>query len=243
MSAQLRIDDYYRQGWPHIEGWIDKKALDAIATAATYQELHGIDGNALEIGVFQGRSFLGICAAMRPRERAVALDIFDDQSLNFDHSGAAANLMQAFRTNVDRYASPSVKIDIFTADSLALRAEDILARTRARCRIISIDGGHTAEHVMNDLALASDILVNGAVIILDDWMSPHWPGVQEGYVRYMTNANRRLAPVFFVENKLFLTTISHQPAMKAYFAEHYPLWQQMSVREVQSGPFHFFSAV
>jgi hypothetical protein len=243
MTASVRIADYYKNGWPHVHGWIDDAALAALEAGATYQEELGISGNGLEVGVFQGRSFLGICAALRPGETAIAIDIFDDQALNVDKSGHAADLHSIFSANVEKYAPDAINVDIFPADSMALRPDDILARTSDRFRIISIDGGHTAEHVMNDLALAAEILVNGALIILDDWMSPHWPGVQEGYVRYMANANKRLAPVYYVENKLFMTTISHQPAMKAYFSEHYRRRSSLEVREVLSGSFRFLSAV
>jgi hypothetical protein len=238
-----RINQYFTSGWRDVEGWINRHALAAIGAGATYQEILGITGDGLEIGVFQGRSFLGICAALSPGDTAVAVDIFDDQSLNFDGSGKAANLMQIFTDNVAAHAPKDVKVEVMAADSLALQPQDILARAQQRFRIISIDGGHTAEHVMNDLALASAMLVNGALVILDDWMSPHWPGVQEGYVRYMANANTRLAPVFYVENKLFMTTISHQPNMRDFFGRSYKFREQMDVREVQSGAFKFLSAI
>jgi hypothetical protein len=39
-------------------------------------------------------------------------------------------------------------------------------------------------------------------------MSVHWPGVTEGFHRFMGTQNRRLKPLLYFQNKLFLTTVS-----------------------------------
>lgn len=244
MDVISRIANYKADIWPHVEGWIGDGGLAALETGCRYQEELGITGNGLEIGVYHGRFFLALCSALRAGEKCVAIDIFDNQALNVDGSGQASNLHQKFTSNLDRYAPNAADIEVYAADSMALTPADILKKGGdERYRLISIDGGHTAEHVMNDLALASEILVNGALIILDDWMSPHWPGVQEGYVRFMMNANRRLAPAFYIENKLFMTTISHQAAMTDFFAEHFKHRGDLDIRPVRSGAFRFLSAV
>jgi hypothetical protein len=52
-------------------------------------------------------------------------------------------------------------------------------------KFFSIDAGHTAQHASNDLTLAQEVLVLGGVIALDDYMSAHWPGVTEGFYRFV----------------------------------------------------------
>jgi len=51
-------------------------------------------------------------------------------------------------------------------------------------RLISIDGGHTAETTAHDVAIAAEALAPGGVIILDDCFNEMWPGVSEGVHRY-----------------------------------------------------------
>ena len=75
-------------------------------------------------------------------------------------------------------------------------------------KFFSIDAGHTLQHTFNDLCLAQEVLVPGGIVALDDYMSPHWPGVTEGYYRFTGSANRRLKPLSYFQNKLFLTTVS-----------------------------------
>ena len=126
---------------------------------------------------------------------------------------------------------------------MVTRAADLIELAPHRgYRLISVDGGHTAEHVMNDLELAADIVVGGGVIFLDDWSSPHWPGVFEGYDRFMANRNRSLAPFLYADNKLLLTTIGHQPAMVEHMRAHFTPWPNQRMAEVSSHGFRFISA-
>src|SRR5260370_624169 len=84
-------------------------------------------------------------------------------------------------------------------------------------KFLSIDAGHTIQHACNDLHLAQEILVPGGIVALDDYMSPHWPGVTEGFYRFMSAENRRLKPFMYFQNKLFLTTISEYAACLQQF--------------------------
>lgn len=194
-------------------------AVDALEVVNDYQLNAGIRGDALEIGVYHGRFFLGLMAALADSEFGVALDIFDNQSLNIDGSGAGAEIREAFGRNVESYGRPDAA-RLLQADSMSVRPSDLLALSASnQFRLISVDGGHTAEHVINDLWLSSQVIAPGGVIFLDDFFSPHWPGVAEGFLRFMMNMNRNLAPVLCAGNKLLLTTIPHQPEMVRHVRE------------------------
>jgi len=84
-----------------------------------------------------------------------------------------------------------------------------LAGARLRCRCPSpnplaltsgapdgCDAGHTIQHACNDLHLVQEVLVPGGIVALDDHMSVHWPGVTEGFYRFMYTQNRRLKPLY-----------------------------------------------
>jgi hypothetical protein len=67
------------------------------------------------------------------------------------------------------------------------------------------------------LHLVQEVLVPGGIVALDDYMSVHWPGVTEGFYRFMQSQNRRLKPFLYFQNKLFLTTVSEQAACLQQF--------------------------
>jgi len=235
---------HFRQDvFPRVHGWLGHKIVDTLELVCEYHCQRGIRGNALEIGVYQGLFFLALLAAIEEEEVAVAADIFDDQDLNIDGSGAGQETYRIFTENVERFATNKGAVRLLPGDSMLLRAEDILALSGGgKFRFISVDGGHTAEHVMNDLRLASDLIVGGGVVFLDDFFGPHWPGVTEGYVRYMLHANRNLAPVICTANKLMLTTISEQPRMVHYMREHYRPHDGASMAEVSLTGFNYIAS-
>lgn len=86
--------------------------------------------------------------------------------------------------------------------------------------ILSIDAGHTAEHTVNDLLIADKLLKNGGLIFLDDYYNPHWPGVHEGFSRYMIFNRARIALLLCIGNKLLLTTISYHEIFYNEFIEN-----------------------
>ncbi|MFK0165300.1 class I SAM-dependent methyltransferase [Rhizobium sp. NPDC090279] len=174
-------------------------------------DIEDVKGDILEIGVHHGKLFFLLSAASRDNERCVAVDLFEDQQKNLDHSGKGSldifnrHLRELFPDYVSR-------VTAISADSMSLTP--VTARQRlgvAGVRLMSVDGGHTVAHVMNDMQIAQELLVTGGVVLLDDFLGPHWPTVTEGFYRYMQIANRRLAPFLIFQNKLFLTTFSEQP--------------------------------
>src|SRR4051812_11384321 len=83
-----RLAHYFTAVYDNIYGWAGGKAVEALRLSAQYQLDHGIIGDALEIGVFQGKFFLALAAAIEPDNILVGIDIFSEQRLNIDRSGA-----------------------------------------------------------------------------------------------------------------------------------------------------------
>ncbi|MBA8878928.1 class I SAM-dependent methyltransferase [Phyllobacterium myrsinacearum] len=162
-----------------------------------------------------GRNWGQFTAAARPNEKCIAIDLFDDQEKNLDHSGKGS--LSIFTKHIDDYV-PHLKSQItaISADSLSIIPTTIRDRlSSSGARLFSVDGGHTVKHVMNDMALAQELIVPGGVILLDDFLGPHWPSVSEGLFEFLRIANRRLAPFLTFQNKLFLTTYSEHPQIIA----------------------------
>jgi hypothetical protein len=154
----------------------------------------------MEIGVHHGRLFIILALCCRPTECAVAVDLFEDQHLNVDHSGEGdRGILEA---NLARFASGR-RIECIKANSLEL-GEAFIGSWQGM-RFISVDGGHTSEATCHDLKLAERLLCKGGIVALDDILNPDWTGVISGLVRYLSEGGT-LVPCALIPNKLLLTT-------------------------------------
>jgi hypothetical protein len=213
-TAIERIDSFMESGFNKIEGWVVPTIKNILKSISIVQDHHQIQGGIFEIGVHHGKFFILLCQLLRTDEFALAIDLFSKQELNIDHSGRGG--YEAFSSNVDSYCPNPFHIMSLEADSLDLQPEDIRSKIGS-ARLISVDGGHTCEHTLHDIHLSSQLITGGGVIILDDYYNQEWPGVHEGFIKYMLNHNRKLCPFAYQGNKLFLTTIS---------------WHQIFLREI-----------
>lgn len=218
----ITLDDYWETGYREVEGWLDNRVRLPIAEIGRAQEAAGVAGGILEIGVHHGRFFLALATQTRPGEVCVAIDVFEEQGLNIDHSGQGSRA--SFDANVARYIGDSRQVHVIQGDSLALNAKDKLDLLTAfgAFRLISVDGGHMAEHVYNDMLFAMDVMASGGVVIVDDYYNSHWPGVHEGVCKLMGTAPVKLRPFCYQHNKLWFTDLSHSDryfeAFRAAFA-------------------------
>jgi hypothetical protein len=77
--------------------------------------------------------------------------------------------------------------------SQQVKPDDILT-TVGEARLFSIDGGHWAEVVRNDLSIAENSLAEHGVIALDDFHRPEWPEVSAGYFAWHANRGKSIVP-------------------------------------------------
>jgi hypothetical protein len=56
--------------------------------------------------------------------------------------------------------------------------------------VIVVDGDHSAKGVRQDLEWAEEIAAPGAVVVLDDFGDPNWPGVKEALDEHLKDATR-----------------------------------------------------
>lgn len=193
------LSRYLELGIDQVDGWLSPTTASIVAHLLVQQVSDGLRGDVCEIGIHHGRLFMVLANAIVRGERAVAVDVFGDQQKNIDHSGQGNRAI--FERHVARYAA-TADIDIIEESSLDLERLGFLSR---RFRLISIDGGHTAPVVLNDLRLAERTLLPGGIVALDDILSSHWTGVLTGLVAYL-HGGGALVPFALVPNKLLLTT-------------------------------------
>jgi hypothetical protein len=198
----------------NVEGWVGDRIPLLCEFIRQDHEKHGVAGDVAEIGIHHGKLFFMLAHVAKPGERLIAIDLFQDQGRNIDNSGMGDR--ETFETHVDRhfsYLRPN--LHVHACDSMAVLPADVANIFPGRVRVMSVDGGHTIQHVLNDLSLAQDILQQRGIVMLDDFLGPHWPGVTEGFFQFMARQNRRLAPFLYFQNKLFLTTYSDHQSVHA----------------------------
>ncbi|SFC81383.1 class I SAM-dependent methyltransferase [Streptomyces aidingensis] len=73
-----------------------------------------------------------------------------------------------------------------------------------RYGLVVIDGDHAREGVLADLEWVENIVVPGAVVVLDDYGARQWPGVEEATDEYLKRGDARLRWVGQVATSAFL---------------------------------------
>ena len=231
-TRQQRLEDFNTHIYGHVEGWLGDRMWQIINVIGTILDVNDVRGNIAEFGVHHGRFLFLLNVLRHDDEICFAIDVFDEQRLNVDGSGRGS--LAAFLAHVEtlmpaqRHAFKIVQRDT-TSFSISA-AVDLFGEKRVK--LFSIDAGHSVQHTFNDLCLAQEVLVPGGIVALDDYMSPHWPGVTEGFYRFTGAANRRLKPFFYFQNKLFLTTVSEHGAYSQQFRTAI---EAISADEVRTG--------
>ena len=215
--GRKKISEYYAlDGHNKIKGWISAHTLSFLYYLCQFQERNAIKGNVAEIGVFQGRFFIALCLMLQHKEKAIAIDVFEDQDLNADHSGAGD--YNIFVENIKNILGNRDHIHIIKEDSLKVTSKLLLQTGGQKIRLFSIDGCHTITHTENDLRLASEAIVPGGVIMLDDFENKEWPGVRQGADQFLYK-NKKLQPFAVAYNKLYLTNIDYAPKYQKFMEE------------------------
>jgi hypothetical protein len=206
MNSRYFLDNYKANGFDKVEGWCGHALFDVITL------LDGINinktGGCLEIGTHHGKFYILLNSVIENTYKSVALDVFENQNLNIDHSGNGS--FAAFSDNLIKYDRHSgTNTEIIVGDSTDSMVMSSLIGKKLHFRFISIDGGHTVEHTVSDLRLANELIANEGVVILDDILNYHWLGVVEGAVSFLSN-KPTLVPVAIGHNKLILSKLSYR---------------------------------
>jgi hypothetical protein len=205
------LHDYlFNKRYSDVAGWLLDGAAWATFLLAEWQKTENISGDIAEIGVHHGKYFNLLSLLSLDTERSVAIDVFDQQSLNVDGSGKGD--LALFLNSFELYDGRKSKLLVHQLDSLTLVGCDLtkIGCSRSRSptrsfRLFSVDGSHTAKHTANDISIAFSVLRGQGVVIVDDFYNPQWPGVQQG-VHAILSLRRDICAVAYGENKLFLVS-------------------------------------
>jgi SAM-dependent methyltransferase len=202
-----------------IEGWFFPVDAYLFGYIDEVQRRESIAGNLYEIGVHHGKTAAFLARMRRDGELLGVCDVFDQQALNVDRSGEGNRAI--FERNLRGH-----DVRVHARLSSALTEDD----TTESCRFFHIDGGHRAEDVVNDLEVASRALLPDGVVAVDDLFNPNWPGVGEGFYRFIAANPEVFVPIVIGGNKVLLA----RPDAASRYERH---WN--GTQAAVDAPFHF----
>ncbi|MBV7699070.1 class I SAM-dependent methyltransferase [Streptomyces sp. TRM70350] len=150
----------------------------------------------LEIGTLYGMFSAGLIRMMERSGRSPSLTIVDPF--------AGVQLQPGTQQRNDPTGTPVDEHAVRTNLALAGQAgsaarirqgfsEDPETRAAVSDRsygVIIVDGDHSAEGVLADLQWAEEIAAPGAIVVLDDFGDPNWPGVKDAMDKHLAGETR-----------------------------------------------------
>lgn len=200
-EAVISLDRYVASSMKTVHGYLTTLDARLIKALLLHQRENHIVGHLCEIGVHHGRLFLMLALTRRAGERALAIDLFEDDARNA--TGPHAGRDRALFRNARRLGLELSGWEILKKSSLDLEPADILARTTGSVRFFSIDGCHQYQSVENDLRLAERTLSGEGVIAVDDFFNRGWPDVSFATCAYL-RCSTAIVPFAVTPKKLYL---------------------------------------
>ncbi|MEB3065738.1 MULTISPECIES: class I SAM-dependent methyltransferase [Mycolicibacter] len=206
--------EVFTQALDTIPGWFYPQDVRLFDFVLNCQLENDIRGDVLEVGAYQGKSAILLAYGLRGDENLVVCDLFGLSPDNFDLPAEGMNAysgltIDSFYNNYDRFHARRPVVEVCPSAQL----EDRVGRQS--CRFIHIDGSHAYKCVRDDIRTAVNCSVKNAVIALDDYRSPHTPGVSAAI--WEAAASGIIFPFCITPSKLYAAV--SRTAQKEWFDE------------------------
>lgn len=178
MSSGLpAVDAYLADGYDDVVGMSSRFAAAICCGLMRIQAAEGVRGPVAEIGAFEGRFFIALAKALQQGEKALGIDVFEWPN---------AEVIERFERNCARHGVPAEARITWKADSNKTSPAEFLAKLDGkRPRLIHVDGEHSRAALTKDLELATAVLGEGGVIVLDDMLHPGYPTLMVAVHAYL----------------------------------------------------------
>lgn len=162
-----QVDNYLSQTFESVPGWSSKLSAAIVAGLMDYQSTCGFRGHFVEIGVYEGRFLLAMARALRDGEQAFAIDPFE---------WPVPAMEKRVIGHIRRQNLDADRIVIMKDDSLKIAAVEVASRFGTLpCRMVHIDGDHSAASATSDLNLSAEFVCDDGLIVVDDMFHPCYP--------------------------------------------------------------------
>jgi hypothetical protein len=225
----------YLDGFHRIRGWF---VYDAALMFMAYNQLiaaEGISGDVLEIGVYYGLSAIAIATLRGANRRMYAIDLFEELGPN-EAYGEGKDYRAKFEEHMREFFGPLDFLTSITAASGRLKSYEF-SPTYSFCHV---DGGHSPEETFADLKFASDILMPGGLLALDDYFNPQHAGVCEGAVHFKHEHPGVLRPLAIAYNKVLFQKLPGTPDLNEKFSRAFPKVERVPAADMWDAPVYLF---
>lgn len=176
-SGIAAVDRYLETGYATVVGMSSRFAAAVSCGLMRIQTDLGVKGPVAEIGTFEGRFFIAMAHALADGETALGIDLFDWPN---------PEVIDRFEANCATHGVPAEKRITWRADSRTMKPGDLLAKLGGeRVRLFHVDGEHSRHALTRDLELATAVLGDGGVIVLDDMLHPGYPTLMVAVQDYL----------------------------------------------------------
>jgi hypothetical protein len=201
-----------------IEGWLSFSAAEFSWNVIQHQARSGHSTDVLELGVFRGKFLAALYRATQGLgSRVVGIDGFFERvsvPLKEEWYGPAR---QTMIDNVILVSGEAERLTLIRADTMHIDPDELAQDLGTKFGFISVDAGHEAENVVNDLCLVRPLLEPHGVIAADDAFNAVVPGVPEGIISYFRDHNDgQLAPFAYCGNKLYICRTDQHSSWLAF---------------------------
>lgn len=235
MPMQKSFLQSYFDAFHQIPGWF---TYDAALMFMAYNQLiaaEGVTGDTLEIGVYYGLSAIGIASLRGPGRRMVAIDLFEELGEN-EAYGAGKSYREKFEEHMRSFYGKLDFLSPIAAASGKLKSSEFTP-TFSFCHV---DGGHSPEETFADLKFASDILVPGGLLALDDYFNPQHAGVCEGALDFRRRHEGVLRPIAIGYNKVLFQKLPAGSDLNANFSRAFPAVEHVPAADMWDTPVYLF---
>lgn len=219
-----------------VPGWFPGEDLETFRVLLEAQARAGTAGDLLEIGAYQGRTAILLGFYQRPDSRLLVCDVFDEVKVGAaneaENDVSYPGLTRAgFLEHYRRFHAYDPQLEVCLSQELRDRVP------AGSVRFLHLDGSHLYEVVVRDLELAEMLLSPDGVLVIDDYRSPHTPGVAAAAWRALTDG--RLWPVRLTPQKMYAALSAEAAsavggALAAHTLERADLRQTLEVIEGQT---------
>jgi Methyltransferase domain len=191
-TGSAAADTYLTTGYETVVGMSSRFAASIAARLLGIQSDLGVKGPFAEIGTFEGRFFIAMAHALAAGEKAIGIDLFDWPN---------PEIIDRFHANCRKHGVRDEQRVTLKADSRTMKPEDVLkASGGERIRMFHVDGEHSRAALTRDLALATSVMSDGGLIILDDMLHPGYPTLMVAVQEYFEK-NPEIVPLCIIDRE------------------------------------------
>jgi hypothetical protein len=196
----IERDRYVRSGRKSIGGWFS--VTDAWMFVASDDAQRDESGDLLEIGAYLGRSAALLGYLARDGVEVVVVDLFEEAAATTEQAAEQARFYeglarQTFLANYGRFHEQAPKVLQGRSDEMLPEVAD------GSVRLVHVDGSHTYEVVVGDIVEACRVASPNAILIFDDIITHHTPGVAAAV--WGSVLDGRVVPLAQTNAKLYAT--------------------------------------